>query len=199
MSQQILLISRLAILLSILLLFTTVSAQKTKWCYVRTVEGAKLYLKDDFQKLKNKNLLSWDKRIQSDGSYAISQVEWDCQNKQYLTRTITMYATDNTLIGTSTKFKWKSIIPDSLGETLYNQICFPLPPTQFAEIIVVNANLHFLPNTDAEVIRIAKKGDKFIVLLHTEKNGWYNIVNEKTQEDYWVHGNNIKIISSEKK
>jgi hypothetical protein len=78
MSQQILLISRFVILLSILSLSTSVSAQKTKWRYVQTiVGGVKVYLKDDFQKLKNKNLLSWDKRIQADGSHAVSQIEWD--------------------------------------------------------------------------------------------------------------------------
>jgi uncharacterized protein YgiM (DUF1202 family) len=82
---------------------------------------------------------------------------------------------------------------------MYNQICLSHPEVQFAEIITVKANLRFLPNPDAEVLRIAKKEDKFIVLAHTATNGWYNIVDEKTQEDYWVHGNAIKIISSEKK
>jgi hypothetical protein len=195
MSQQILSLSGFVILLSILSLSTSVL-----WRYVQTiVGGVKVYLKDDFQKLKNKNLLSWDKRIKADGSHAVSQIEWDCQNKQFLTKAMTMYEPDNALIGTYTKFNWKSVTPDSVGETLYNQICLPLSPTQFAEIITVKANLRFLPNPDADVIRIAKKEDKFIVLAHTETNGWYNIVDERTQEDYWVHGNAIKIIPSEKK
>jgi Bacterial SH3 domain len=116
----------------------------------------------------------------------------------FLTKEMTMYEPDNTLIGVSNKFNWKPVVPDSVGDTLYNQICLPLPPTQFAEIITVKANLRSLPNPDAEVIRIAKKEDKFIVLPQTGTNGWYNIVDEKTQEDYWVHGNAIKIISSEK-
>jgi hypothetical protein len=199
MSQQILLISRLVLLLSILSLSTSVSAQKTKWRYVQTiVGGVKVYLKDDFQKLKNKNLLSWDKRIKADGSHAVSQIEWDCQNKQFLTKEMTMYEPDNTLIGVSNKFNWKPVVPDSVGDTLYNQICFPPPEVQFAEIITVKANLRFLPNPDAEVLRIAKKEDKFIVLPQTATNGWYNLVDEQTQEDYWVHGNAIKIIPSEK-
>jgi hypothetical protein len=200
MSQQILNISRFVILLSMLSLSTPVLAQKTKWRYVQTiVGGVKVYLKNDFQKLKNKNLLSWDKRIKADGSHAVSQIEWDCQNKQFLTKEMTMYEPDNTLIGVSNKFSWKPVVPDSVGETLYNQICLSHPEVQFAEIITVKANLRFLPNPDAEVLRIAKKEDKFIVLAHTATNGWYNIVDEKTQEDYWVHGNAIKIISSEKK
>jgi hypothetical protein len=117
MSQQILLISRFVILLSIFSLSTSVLAQKTKWRYVQTiVGGVKVYLKDDFQKLKNKHLLSWDKRIQADGSHAVSQIEWDCQNKQFLTKAITMYEPDNALIGTSTKFNWKSVLPIQSGK-----------------------------------------------------------------------------------
>jgi hypothetical protein len=187
------------LVLSVLLIPYSVSGQTTKWRYVQTIYGGeKLYIKDDFKKLKNKNILVWDKRVKPDGSFAILQVEWDCINQRSLTKQITMYTADQTVLGTLYKFDWNTVIPSTVAETFYNQICFNKPQIKFAEIITVKANLRILPGKDAEVLQIAKKGDRFIVMEETGQNSWYNIVDEKTQQDYWVHGNSIKIIEENK-
>jgi hypothetical protein len=64
------------LILSVLLLPLSVFGQTTKWRYVQTIYGGvKLYMKDEFEKLKNENIAVWDKRIKSDGSFTVLQVE----------------------------------------------------------------------------------------------------------------------------
>jgi Bacterial SH3 domain len=194
MSKQIIRLSFLIIFLTAIL-FAGVSAQSTKWRYVGTIsEGVKMYLKDEVSKLKNRHLSVWDKRVNPDNSYVVSKVEWDCKNKRSLTRQMTLYNSDQKLLGTTKDFEWQYIIPDSVGEIILRQICFKKTKLQYAEIIAVKANLRAFANKDADVIRIVKNGTRFIVVEGTGKGGWYNVVDEKTQQDYWVHGNTIKII-----
>ncbi len=182
------------LVLSVLLMPISVFGQITKWRYVQTIySGVKLYMKDEFEKLKNKNILVWDKRVGPDGSFAILQVEWDCIEKSLRTKQMTLYDTDKILLKTFCEFNWQTVIPSSVAETLYNQICLAKPENRFAKIITVKANLRSFPDKDAEVLRIAEKGDRFILIEGTGENGWYNIADEKTQQDYWIHGNSIEI------
>jgi Bacterial SH3 domain len=187
------------LVLSVLLMPISVFGQTTKWRYVQTIYGGvKLYMKDEFEKLKNKNIAVWDKRVRSDGSFAILQVEWDCVNKRHRTKQMTLYDTDKILLETFYKFDWQTVIPSSVSETFYNQICLVKPKNRFAEIIAVKADLRSFPDKDAEVLRIAEKGNQFILIEGTGEGGWYNVADEKTQQDYWIHGNNIEI-SEEKR
>ncbi len=182
------------LVLSVLLMPISVFGQTTNWRYVQTIYGGvKLYMKDEFEKLKNKNIVVWDKRVRSDGSFAILQVEWDCVNKRLRTKQMTLYDTDKILLKTFYEFDWQTIIPSSVGEILYNQICLAKPEKRFAKIITVKANLRAFPDKDAEVLRIAEKGSRFILIEGTGENDWYNIADEKTQQDYWIQGNNIEI------
>lgn len=56
-----------------------------------------------------------------------------------------------------------------------------------------------MPDKEAKVLRTAGKGSKFILIEETGAGGWYNIVDEKTQEDYWVPENVIKIAEIKEK
>jgi hypothetical protein len=182
------------LVLSVLLMPISAVGQITKWRYVQTIYGGvKLYMKEEFEKLKNKNLVVWDKRVRSDGSFAILQVEWDCINKRLRTKQMTLYDADKILLKTFYKFDWQTVIPSSVSETFYNQICLAKPENRFAKIIAVKADLRSFPDKDAEVLRIAEKGDRFILIEGTGEGGWYNVVDEKTQQDYWIHGDNIEI------
>jgi Bacterial SH3 domain len=181
------------LVLSVLLMPISVFGQTTKWRYVQTIYGGvKLYMKDEFESLKSKNILVWDKRVRSDGSFAILQVEWDCVGKRYRTKQMTLYDTDKILLKTFRKFDWQTVIPSSVSETFYSQICLAKPENRFAKIVAVKADLRSFPDKDAEVLRIAEKGNRFILIEGTGEGGWYNIVDEKTQQDYWIHGDNIK-------
>jgi Bacterial SH3 domain len=181
------------LVLSVLLMPISTFGQTTNRRYVQTgYGGVKLYMKDEFEKLKNKNTAVWDKRVRSDGSFVILQVEWDCVNRLYRTKQMTLYNSDKILLKTFYKFDWQTVIPSSVSETFYSQICLAKPKKRFAKIIAVKADLRSFPDKDAEVLRIAKKGNRFILIEGTGEGGWYNIVDEKTQQDYWIHGDNIK-------
>ena len=197
MSQRFLRFSSLLLLVSIPLLSAEVFAQKITWRYVRTIYGGvKVYLNDEVTALSNKHLVVWDKRLNADNSFAVSKVEWDCLNKIHLTLEMTMYKADQTVIGTIKKFEWKSIVPGSVADVMYQQICIEKPKPQFVEIIADNTNLLLLPLDNAKVLKIAKKGSKFVVLPETADGGWVNIIDEKTQQDYWVRVFEIRLATT---
>jgi hypothetical protein len=158
--------------LSVLPVPISAFGQTTKWRYVQTgYGGVKLYMKDEFEKLKNKNTAVWDKRVRSDGSFAVLQVEWDCVGKRHRTKQMTLYDADKILLKTFYKFDWQTVIPGSVSEIFYGQICLAKPEKKFAEIIAVKTNLRSFPDRDAEVLRIAEKGDRFILIQGTGEGG----------------------------
>jgi hypothetical protein len=182
------------LILSVLLMPISAVGQTTNRRYVQTIYGGvKLYMKDEFENLKSKNTAVWDKRVRSDGSFVILQVEWNCVNRLYRTKQMTLYNSDKILLKTFYKFDWQTVIPSSVSETFYSQICLAKPEKRFAKIIAVKADPRSFPDKDAEVLRIAEKGNRFILIEGTGEGGWYNIADEKTQQDYWIHGNNIEI------
>jgi hypothetical protein len=106
---------------------------------------------------------------------------------------MTLYDADKILLKTFYKFDWQKVIPGSVSETFYSQICFAKPEKRFARIIAGKTALRSFPDKDAEVRRIAEREDRFILIEGTGEGGRYNIADEKTQQDYWIDGDNIEI------
>lgn len=183
------------ILLTILIFTNVISAQKSVWRYVTTVSGGtKGYLNDEVKSLDGGNITAWEKMVMADGSFAIAFAEWNCRNKRRLTKQITFYKSDQTVIGTKKQFEWTEIIPGSTSDLMFTRVCLPPQSPEIAEIITLKANLRSLPDASAPVLREANKGDKFQIVPETENGGWYNVVDAATQEDFWIHGNTFKIV-----
>lgn len=190
----------------ILLFFSIIISLNTKdilgqnsvWHYVTTVYGGnKAYLNDEMKSLANANKSVWEKMAMPDGSFAIALAEWDCRNKRRLTKQITFYKPDQTVIGTTKKqFEWSEIIPGSTTDFMFTRICLAQPSPKWAKITTLKANLRSFPEISAPVLRVADKGDKFQIVPETGKGGWYNVIDVKTQEDYWLHGNTFEIVET---
>jgi hypothetical protein len=191
---------KILLFLSIIISLNTenIQGQNSPWRYVTTVYGGnKAYLNDEMKNLANGNKSVWEKMTMPDGSFAIALAEWDCRNKQRLTKQITFYKSDQTVIGTTKKqFEWSEIIPGSTTDFLFTRICLTQPPPKWAKIITLKANLRSFPDISAPVLRIADQGDKFQIIPETGKGGWYNVVDVETQEDYWLHGNTFEIVET---
>lgn len=138
----------------------------------------------------------WDKRLAPNDSFAVSKVQWDCKNKSRLTLEMTMYESNQTVIGTTKKFEWQSVITGTVGDIMFKQICSEKPKPQFVEIVTDETPLLALPIDKAPNLKTAKKGIRFL-LVSDDSSIWYNIVDEKTQQDYWVRNNAVKIIENE--
>ena len=187
----------LVLSLAILVFTNIVPGQKSIWRYVTTVsDGTKGYLNDELKSLADGNKTAWEKMVRADGSFAIALAEWDCRNKRRLTKQITFYNADQTVIGTKNQSEWTEIIPGSTSDFIFTRVCLPQQLPEIAEIITLKANLRSFPDTSAPVLREANKGDKFQIVPETGKVGWYNVVDVATQEDFWIHGNTFKFVSS---
>lgn len=181
---------------SVVLIFANgVLGQKSVWRYVVTLpDGTKGYLNDEIKNTANGNKTAWEKMVSADGSFIIALSEWDCRQKRRLTKQITPYNTDQTVIGTKkTGFEWMEIIPGSASDFMFSRLCRPPQPERFAHIISEKANLRIFPNASASVIRIAVQGEIFLIIPESGEGGWYNVVDGITQEDYWIHGDTFEI------
>jgi hypothetical protein len=179
----------------VLCFFNSVLGQTVNWQYVTTIaKGNKLYYNKDIRASANKNLNVWQKVILSDNSFAIALEEWDCRNKRHITRQITFYRADQTIIGTKKQSDWSAVIPGSSADRLFRRVCFPAPTPHWALITVRKANLRSLPNADATVLRTAGHGEKFQIVEETEQSKWVNVIDVNTQEDYWLHSSNFKVL-----
>lgn len=188
----------LFLLLTSLISTNEVLGQKKVWRYVTTVYGGdKGYLNDEIKILFNGNKSAWEKMVSTDGSFAVALGEWNCSDKLRLTKQISFYRSDQTIIGTSKKqSEWTEIIPDSISDLMFRRVCLASPPVKFARIISLKANLRIFPDVSAPIIRIADQGDKFQIIPESGKGGWYNVVDSVTQQDYWLYGNTFEIVES---
>lgn len=168
------------------------------WHYVATLPGGvKSYLNEELKVLPNKNKVRWEKLVKPDGSSAIALVEWDCAAKLRLSRQITFYNADQSVIGTKkTGFDWMPIIPGTAADFLDRRICSVIK-IQTAEIARTTAQLRTFPNDDAPIAKVAKRGDKFQIVPESGQGGWFNIVDAATQEDYWLLHNQFRTIEAE--
>lgn len=189
----------LLLLLTSLISTDKVLGQENIWRYVTTVYGGdKGFLNTDVKTLSNGNKSAWEKMVVPDGSFTIAIVEWDCRNKRRLTKQISFYRSDQTIIGTTTKKQtdWAEIIPGSISDFMFTRVCLPPQPVKWAKIISEKANLRSFPDVSAPVIGVADQGDKFQIIPETGKGGWYNVVDSVTQQDYWLHGNTFEIVET---
>lgn len=189
---------RLCLICSIVVFYVTNNAfgQTATWLYVTTVTGgSKLYYKNDIKVLANKNLSVWQLVIMPDKSFAVALEEWDCGNKRRVARQITFYKADATVIGTRKQSEWNIVMPGSSADYIFRRVCLPAPKIRWAQITAVKANLRSLPDANAPVLRTAERGEKFQIIEDIEKDGWFNIVDADTQEDYWLRGSTFKILS----
>jgi hypothetical protein len=177
-------------------LTNSVSGQTAIWQYVTTVTGgSKLYYKNDIKVLANKNLSVWQLVIMPDKSFAVALEEWDCRNKRRVARQITFYRANATVIGTRKQSEWNVVIPGSSADYIFRRVCLPAPAKRWAQITAVKANLRSLPDANAPVLRTAERGEKFRIIEDIEQDGWFNIVDVDTQEDYWLRGSTFKIMT----
>jgi hypothetical protein len=63
-----------------------------------------------------------------------------------------------------------------------------------AEIIVENANLREAPNASSAVIREVALGEKLALGNSRRVGPWYQVVDEETGREGWLHGNTFKIV-----
>ncbi len=197
-----------SLLFSILSLFTLALlfvapgfGQTMIWRYVATLPASigKQYLGDEIKILPNKDRLRWEKLFKSDGSSAVALVQWNCPDKLRLTRQMTFYNSDQTVIGTKkTGYEWSAIIPGTIADTLYHRVCQPVPVI-VGEITADRTLLKDYPDESARAKRTAARGERFEVVPESSQSGWYNIVDAETQEDYWVSGDAVLIIKDEMK
>ena len=181
----------------VLILQITGQAQRVRWRYVSTIyDGVKIYLDERIVTAKNKHKIVWDKRVKMGGAVAVSQVDWDCVNKRSKILEMVLYRADQSLIRSTKKFEWQNLVPGTISEILFQQICKAKPRLRYVEIIIDSAGLFAGPLDNGTPLRIATKGSRFVLVEGTGPGGWYNIVDARTQNDYWVHGNNIKITGS---
>lgn len=175
--------------------------QKSVWRYVATAPGgSKTFLNDEIKTLPNKNKARWEKAVKTDGSFVIALAEWNCKDKMRLTRQITFYDSDQSVIATKkTGFEWSPIIPGSAADFLYSRVCLPAPPISWARITANRAALRAFPDAAAPTIRTARQGEQFQIVAETGKGGWFNVVDAATQEDYWLFSNSFEIASASAK
>ena len=170
-------------------------AQAVTWRYVATLPGGiKSYLNDEVKTLPNKNKTRWEKMVKPDASSATSLIEWNCSEKLRLTRQITFYSADQSVIGTKKNgFDWAPIIPGSSADFLYRRVCSAIT-FQTAEITRPKVDLRAFPDAAAPIVRTAERGNKFQIVPESGQGGWFNVVDTETQEDYWLLSNSFKTI-----
>lgn len=189
---------RLLLIYTIIILCVANNAfsQTATWQYVTTVTGgSKLYYKKDIKVLANKNLSIWQLVIMPDKSFAVALEEWDCGNKRRVARQITFYKADATVIGTKKQPEWSEVIPGSSADYIFRRVCLPTPPARWAQITTTKANLRSLPDANAPVLRNAGRGEKFQIVEDIEQDGWFNVIDVTTQEDYWLHSSTFKVLT----
>lgn len=184
----------------VVLIFTTNTfAQTAVWRYVITnPEGTKGFINDEVKILPNGNKQAWEKIVWADGSSVIAFAEYDCRNKRRITRQVTYYNRDQTIIDTKKRqsdlIEWRNIIPGTGADSNYRRVCLPPEPVKWAQIIVPQVKMRSLPDESASVLRVAENGERFQLVPDTGFRGWFNVVDTATQQGYWLPGNTFKIV-----
>lgn len=198
MSQRLSRLLTLTILLSLFVVCGFSQQKQSKWFYLSTsAEGWKFYYQKEIQKLENGNSASWLKVVYLDESAIEMYDEWDCSQKRYRQLQATVFSSSNEMLADKRNVGWDYVSPDSVSSLSFSIVCKQATETKIVEVIGLQVNLRSFPNKNATVMRTAKKGSRFTLSLAKQYGGWYNVVDEETQQDYWVHGNTVKIIDRE--
>lgn len=168
---------------------------KNKWFYLSTsADEWKFFYRKEIQKLQNGNPAFWQKVVYLDGSFLEMFQEWDCSQNRYRQIQVTGFTPTGKMVNGEKNLDWNYVSSDSISALNFLIVCKQITETKVAEIIVPQANLRSAPEKSASTLKTAKKGSRFTVSLTEPIGGWYNVVDGKTQQDFWVHGNAIKIL-----
>lgn len=186
----------LTILFSLIVATDCYSQQKqNKWFYLSTsADGWKFYYQKETPELENGNPTFWQKVVYLDGSSLEMFQEWECSQNRYRHIQVTAFSPTGKIMDGDKNLDWTYVSPDSISSLNFSIVCEDAIETRLVEITALQANLRSAPSKDASTLRTAKKGNRFTLSLAKTVGGWYNVVDDKTQQDYWVHGNTIKII-----
>lgn len=181
-----------------LIFITGTSAQTAKWRYVMTgIGGKKTYLNDEVKNLANRHKGAWEKMIEPDGSSLIVLAEYDCANKSRTAKQLSFYDSDGVLTNIKKLSPdWLEFAPGSAGAAFSARLCLPAQPVRWAQIINPRTALRHLFGDDSPIIRIANRGELFQIAPESGANGWFNIVDLETQEDYWLINGDFKVINA---
>lgn len=174
-----------------LIFVTGTSAQTAKWRYVMTAtDGKKTYLNDEIKNLANRHKGAWEKMIETDGSSVIILAEYDCANKSRTAKQLSFYNSDGALTNIKKLSpEWLEFAPGAIGNAFYARLCLPAQPIKWAQIINPRTALRYRFGNDSPIIRIAYQGELFQIAPESGANGWFNIVDPETQQDYWLSEN----------
>ncbi len=166
-----------------------------KWLYFGTdAEASRYYLRSDTKKNNDGYFQGWMKTVFDDLTYSERLYQWDCKGKRMNRLYLAAYYANNKLLYKEEgKESWEVIIPDTLGDRMLNHLCGVKIDIYWAEVTSLKANMRLYPGTNQEVLRIANKGQEFRIISFLNDKSWYNVVDEETQEDYWVHKSTINI------
>lgn len=98
-----------------------------RWRPIGTRQNSQLYI--DMQTFDDSTPTSmklWTKEMQGtadSGPYSLNQYEFNCTTRQLRAVSFASYSASGNLMGSRGDGKWESSIPDTLGETLLNNMC----------------------------------------------------------------------------
>ncbi len=178
---------------------TTVFAQAQEWVYIARSEEGRYFVKRKIDQLAGGNPAMWMKIVSDDGTEQISYSEWDCKARRFRLKQTSTYAADGTAIEQLKNLDWAFVSPETVSESLIKEACGSPMEVKYALVILKEVKLRETPNMNGGVIRTAKRNEKFPLTPFVPVGAWYQIYDSKTLIEYWVHGNGIKIVSSDVK
>ena len=197
------LISLLSMLLFLVFCFLVLPmqmfAQSSKvWKYVAQTDEGKYYVKQSVDKLPNRNRAQWGKIISPEGEEEISRTEWDCRQKRFRLMQVSTFAPDGTALSHQKNLDWAEVAPETVSEVLYEEACGTPMKISYAEIISPQAKMRIGANSNSQVLRVVKSGERFPLVPFKPAGAWYHVYDPETLFEYWLHGNSIKIVADEK-
>jgi hypothetical protein len=178
---------------------TNVFAQAQEWIYIARSEEGRYYVKRKIDKLPGGNPAMWMKIVSEDNSEQISYSEWDCKGRRFRLKQTSTFAANGTALEQLKELDWAFVSPETVSESLIKEACGSPKEVKYALIILKEVKLRETPNMSGGVIRTAKRNEKFPLTPFVPVGAWYQIYDPKTLVEYWVHGNGIKIASSDVK
>ena len=178
------------------------AAQNNRWVYIgKNVSGVEYYLDKTSVERSGGEVRLWEKKIFKDGSYQINQSRWDCSEKIVLMVSSNIYTPQGKVIGKNFGNQWERIIPESIGEAIYQVVCnadtsqtaITEAMTENVQVISKLANIRELPSMNAAIVKKAAKGTVFRLVEAEPESGWYQIYLDSS-DTAWIHGNTIEFI-----